>query len=461
MTSLPVRWRLQRPFSRRIRVAPRDILDAERRRELLAQLGTTGLAHPVETSVKFLCLFYGADYGAANNLLDRVAASSHVAAYSAMLAQTDFRKLLLACLRERLSDKPLSPAGAELLLRFSRVIDPQSNRIYSAAAPPVGDDQVLRFDYAPLPEKLKVTLLFRKFFFGSDSRLHDMGPRLKAAFDEVGLDCRLIDPNLEEYDFAPCDLALVDDATLIRKDATKKAEFLDRLRGNAARIGMIDLDHWLSHFNHRLAAGNQHYDFVWGMAPLQISNGSIDGVRACVIPFPVGFERLLGSVVAGAGPASGSGLRFCGAIEEYNFHRYFWLLENFASPHPYDVDVTRHTDDGLSVEDSLRGYFAKLTASRAVLNFTMRADGQRMIVGRTSDALCAGRLLVQEYASDMRRYFDPAAHYVEFNDVEGLRDISDRLAAAPAYEEVRRAGAAYFATNYSNLAVIRHLATFL
>jgi hypothetical protein len=461
MTSLPVRWRLRRPFSRKIRLGPQAILDTVRRRELMAQLGTTGLRQPVETSVEFLCLLYGADYDAAAQLLERIAASGHVADYSAMLAQTNFRKLLLGCLRERLADKPLPPAAAELLLKFSRVIDPELKRIYPTSASSVDDGNVLRFDYAPLPQKLKVTLLFRKYFFGSDSRLHDMGPRLKAAFDEAGLDCRLVDPNLETFDFAPCDLVLVDDSALIRKDAAKKGEFLDRLRSSAARIGMVDLDHWMAHFGHRLAAGSQRYDFVWSMAPLQVNGGSIDGVRACVIPFPVGVERLLNSVVAGAGPGSGGGLRFCGAIEDYNFHRYFWLLENFTSPHPYEVEVTRHTNDGLSVEDSLRGYLAKLTASRAVLNFTMRADGQRMIVGRTSDVLCAGRLLVQESAADMRRYFNAAAHYVEFSDVDGLREICGRLSGSAAYEEVRREGAAYFAANYSNAAVIRHLATFL
>jgi hypothetical protein len=458
MTNLPVRWRLRRPFSRKIRLTASAILEASRRQDLLAQLGTTALSHPVETSVEFLCRFYGGDYSAAAQLVDRIAASGRVADYQAMVAQTNFRKLLLGCLRERMAGGALPQRAAELLLRFSRVIDPEAQRIYETAAPPVAD-RVLRFDYAELPHKLKVTLLFRKYFFGSESRRHDMGPRLKAMFDAAGLDCRLIDPNLEAYDFAPCDLALVDDSAVFRKDAAKKGEFLDQLRGNAGKIGMIDLDHWMAHFGNRLAAGNRRYDFVWSMAPLYVKDGFIDGVRACVIPFPVGFENLLGSVVADA-PAAG-GLRFCGAIEDYNFHRYFWLLANAAAAHPFEADVTRHTDDGLSVEDSLRGYFARLTAARAILNFTMRADGQRMIVGRTSDALCSGRLLVQESAADMRRYFDPAAHYVEFSNVEDLRAICDRLAASPAYEEVRRAGAAYFQANYSNLAVVRHLATFL
>src|SRR5262249_8103718 len=152
-----------------------------------------------------------------------------------------------------------------------------------------------------------------------------------------------------------------------------------------------------------------------------------------------------------ASPPPAERLRFCGALEDYNFHRYFWLLSSLASSHPLDIEVTGHADDRLPVEESLRQYFARLTASRAVLNFTMRADGQRMMVGRSSDALCAGRLLVQEYADDMRCYFEPGAHYLEFRDRDELGAIAARLAAPGAYEDVRCAGAAHFAATYSNL----------
>ncbi len=447
---------MRRPFSRKVRLAAADVLDATRRHALETRLGDIDPAQPVACSVKLLCLIYAGDYSAAERLIERIAAAGALPAYARMLAESNFRRLLLGCYREATVRAPLAPQAAGLLFKFSQLVDPELQRIFR---PPMKSVSArLRFDYAPAPKRLRVTLFFRRYFFGSESRLHDMGPRIKAAFEAAGCDCRLLDPNFEAYDFAPCDLALVDDSAMFRKDAKKKGAFLDRLRQSARRVGMVDLDHWMTHFGHRLAAGSERYDFVWTMAPLRLSDGRIDGKRACVIPFPVGFEPLLTEVAAAPAPADA--LRFCGAIEDYNFHRYFWLLANAGFAHPFEVELTRHVDDRLPVEDSLRHYFQRLTAARAVLNFTMRADGQTMMVGRTSDALCAGRLLVQEAAEDMTCYFEPGGHYLEFSNVDELQEISARLRDR-RYEEVRRAGAAFFADAYSDRAVVRHLATFL
>src|SRR4051812_16440251 len=262
MTGLLQRWRLRRPMSRKVRLTSADILDPARRRELEQTLGTVDPRQPVACSVKLLCLIYGGDYAGAAMLIDRIAAAASLPEYARMLGESNFRKLLLGCYRDRVAGEPLGADAAGLLFRFSRTVDPELQQIFRPATR-TRAVQRLRFDYAALPQQLRVTLFFRRYFFGSESRLHDMGPRIKAAFDECGYDCRLIDPNLEPYDFAPCDLALVDDSAVFRKDEKAKGAFLDRLRKSAGCVGMVDLDHWMTHFGHRLAAGSERYDFVW------------------------------------------------------------------------------------------------------------------------------------------------------------------------------------------------------
>ena len=351
------------------------------------------------------------------------------------------------------------------LLGFSSVADPDCATIYRAPAPAGPGRAPIRFDYArERPRGLRITIYIRTHFYRLASRPHDLGPRLKSAFDGDGIDCTLVDPDTPALEFDPCDLALVDDTYAHRKDAAKRRRFLERLRRVAGTLAMLEMDPWAPGLEERIDANRDLYDFVWAMAPTRSRDGgkTIAGLAVTPMPFPCGAGDVFERFQIEGPRATLVPVKFCGAVEEYNFYRYFWLLAAAAFEAPPVLDVTNHDADGLSALASLARYVERLAGSYACLNFTMRGDGQSAVVGRSSDSLRLGQLLVQERAEDMHAYLEPGTHYLEFDSVAELEEICRRLARdAAAFEPVRREGRAAFAERYSDEAVVRHLATFV
>lgn len=472
MQLLRNQWRrlqLKRPFSRRIRLAIRTVLDPEESNSFLVALGPISVEEPLENSLAFLAAVYGGRLDEATKRLDGIRCSPFVEAYRQLYHESDFRKFLLACFRDYLhSGRRLYQPMAELLLEFARLTDPEAGRVLAPAPRSTVQPQRQPLSFAvsgSIPRSLRVVVMIRRHYFGSESRLHDIGPRFKTAFDDQGWNCDLIDPLYDGTDVGPADLVLVEDQHLrryvFRKDIGGYTDLLTRLRRRGARLGLVELDPWATRFEVRLRDEPKLYDFVWTMAPGMVRDGSIAGIAACVMPFPVGFGRLFEEVAGQATPAAGPPA-FVGGVEEYNFHRYFWMLAGMGFRQPLAFEVTSHAGQAMSAEDSARAYLAKLTAAPACLSFTMRANGQRLVVGRAFDVLRAGRLLVQEWSSDMHYYFQSGTHYVEFATPEELEDISLRLRDHPeTYSDIRAAGADFFAANYCDRAVARHLTTFL
>lgn len=454
-------YRIRRPLSRKIRVKTAQVLVERDRAPLLQALDGADARWPLETALRYLALVFAGHYRKCDALLREIVASGNPASYARLMQESDLRKFLLACFRDHLTLHGELPHGAAIrLLKFCYFLDPAAAAIYGNG---VGNAvrSPLPFAYAASASSaLKVRILFRKYYFGRVSRLHDLGTRFKTPFDDAGMDCRMWDPNVEDHEMDRADLTLIDDAAMFPKDPKRKRVLLEDVRRKSRRVCLVEPDPWVPEFPARIAAGCDIYDFVWAMAPTTLTNGTIFGMPACVIPFPVGFGKIFDEFGARAAPSSRRPL-FCGAVENYNFHRLYWVLAGYSFRRPFKADVTSHQADDLSIEASIRGYLSRLLASRTCLNFTMRADGRRSVVGRTSDALRAGQLLVQEFAEEMNFYFAPGAHYVEFRTVDELEDICFRLADSRAYESVRAEGARFFAERYSDDAVVRHIATYL
>lgn len=449
-------WELRRPFSRKIRVGADEILSGA-----FATGRRFEPRRPLEAALLFLGTAYRGDYAAADEMLQRLGEPGRAAPLHALIATTDLRKTILACFRAHLGKHgAIARPLAERLLRFSRLIDGESERL--VAPPPQTPPRrpLMTFDYArALPKKLDVALVFRPRYSGPRSRPHDLSVRLQDAFSSVGFGCRLIDPRDGASGPGPCDLAIVDDAGLFEKDPRKKRAYLEKLRREAKSMALFDLDPWQSHFADRLADNRDCYDFVWIMTPSEAAQ--VHDIPVCQIPFPVGADGWFADIPPADGSIDQRGVKFCGGIEDYNFHRYFWLLAGACFAAPFEFELTSHVDDRETVAASARAYLARLMARRGCLSFTMRSNGQTIIVGRSFDALRAGRVLVQEATPDMAAYFEPGAHYLEFRTVAELESLCGRLSEPAAFEDIRRAGAAFFAERYSNEAVIRNLATFL
>lgn len=454
---------LKRPFSRKINLQTDHVLTASGRQRFLSRFVPLKDDFPLVATVVALAYAYERAYAKCQGVIDETIVKRGFAGeISGLYSRTDLRKFLLDCFRNYFDANETMPRPmAEALFKLARATDDQMQRIYDAPSDEIAARDPIRFEYvSAAPISLKVRIYCRSRYFGANSRPHDLGVRMRTAFADIA-DCVVVDPASPDAGIEECDLALVDDVYLFRKDARMKRRFLEKLRPKATKVGMLELDPWMAGVHRRIARNRDLYDFVWTMAPTMAEGGRIAGLPACVIPLPVGCPDIFDRVKIAADDPSLDTLRFCGGVEEYNLHRYFWVLAGTTFRTPFSFRVTNHKNDGLSAFDSLRRYAEKLSSAYAALNFTMRKDAQRAMVGRTFDCLRLGQLLVQEYCGDMRCYFAPGVHYLEFRSVAELEAICDEIGRQGRFERMRREGAAYFEESYSDAAVLRHLGTFV
>lgn len=438
------RYRIRRPFSRRLRVAPSLIAGAP---SWLRRFAADADFDPLSGALDFLLAVEAGDALRARAAMTRLDGGEG----ARLFADNDFRRLLVGCFRHGLETGSLDRGKAGLLLDFARRFDPIFAAIARDRRPPA-PVPVLSFDYV---ERVSPSFCIVLLVPGGGARSYDLGERLASAFIGAGVTCRVLPSETDPAEIGAHDLVLVDENTIFRKEPEKQQAHLDRLRRVAKRLGRLVPDPWGKGFQEQLARGADRYDFFWAMAPTLRDAAPIKAEKFCLIPFPCGFAPQFDSVAA---MAPSPGLGFCGAIEDYNHHRYFWLLSELAGGSDLRITLTSQQPDGLGVAESYQRYLERLLATEACLSLTMRSTGDRILVGRTFDVLRGGRLLVQEYAPDARFYLAPGEDFVEIQGAEDLPETRGKLRAG-AYEPVRRHGAETFRRAYSDEAVIRHLAT--
>ena len=409
---------------------------------------------PLSGILGFLVAVYAGEIAAARRQLDDLFARDGGWAARALFLEGDLRKLVARCFAGATASRRPSAEQAALLLDFARVCDPSFAGIERPEPP--GKAELLAFDYEhSLSRRLRIRLLFRDRYGLAGSRPHDFGERLRSAFAAAGAECTLHPSETDPATLGPADLVLFDDDGAFRKDPARKQAHREKLRKAAKRLGCLALDPWGKGFGTRLAEVAGLVDFVWTMAPRLPEASGLPAEKFCLIPFPCGFGEIFDRV-AQVPPSVDLG--FCGTVEDYNIHRYFWLLLEIAGGSSLHVDPTSHAEDGNSVESSIESYLWRLLSSRACLSLTMRATGDRIVVGRTFDVLRGGRLLVQERTADAGYYLTPGEHFIEVEHPEDLAGVVDRLSGGDRGEAVRAAGAQRFKRFFSDQAVVRHLA---
>jgi len=445
------RFRVKRPLSRKLRIAPGDLIGGAMPSSL-TRFAADPAFDPLAGALDVLIAIYAGDTARAMRALARL--DGDPAALSRLMAENELRKLTVACFRHALASGPLDRAKATLLLDFARRFDPAFARLSCPPAPETSPN-LLAFDYVKqVSPKLRIVLLCAK---PGAARSHDLADRLASAFTTEEATCAMLPGEADASEIGPNDLVLVDEGTVFRKDPARQQAHLDKVRKVAKRMGRLIPDPWGKGFREQLERGADRYDFHWAMSPTLRQETAIPPEKFCLIPFPTGFGRLFDEVRARA-PAADLG--FCGTIEDYNVHRYFWMLAALAGDARLAIDLTSQQPDGLGVAESLKVYLARLLSTGACLSLTMRSTGDRIMVGRTFDVLRGGRLLVQEYTPDARYYLKPGEDFVEVRDAGELKEVGER-ARSGAYEPIRAQGAATFARAYSDQAVVRHLATWV
>ena len=453
---------LRRPFSRKVALRPQDLLTEPGRTALLGRTGRLARDIPLAAVLQAFAHAYAADEARFKQGMADIERHGLAPEIRALYGTSDLRSRVLDCFRDHCARFGLPPRQVlASLLHLARHTDPEFDRIESAAERPRDIPAPLTFDCVPaVPAKLRVHLFIRTRFFGEESRMHDIGRRMHSALARADIDVRAFSLDDPSPDLPESDVALVDDPLVFRKDAIRKRSFLERVRASTGRMGCLEFDPWTATLASRIAQNRDLYDFIWAPAPSRMQDGQIGGLPACLIPFPTGCDDIFERYALESRAPPSEDIRFCGGIEEYNFHRYFWILALNLLDEPIPCEVTNHADDRLDVETSLARYVERLSASYAALSFTMRSDGTSIVVGRTFDALRLGQLLVQEYCPDARHYLTPDEHFIEFETLEELRAIRAALRGR-TFEDIRKNGRRIFAERYSDQAILRHLCTFL
>ncbi len=443
------RFRIKRPLSRKLRIQPAALVDGDVPAALLRFAADPAL-DPLSGAIDFLLATYSGDQARARAALARL--DVEAPAMSRLLAENELRKLIVASFRRGLEKGAVDGAKAALLLDFARRFDPIAAGL---AHPPTAapSPEVLSFDYVKqVSPKLRIVVMCGT---RDAARPHDLGVRLSSALTTAEATCTVLPGETDAAEIGANDLVLVDENTVFRKDPARRQAHLDKVRSVAKRLGRLVADPWGKGFREQFDRGADRYDFHWAMSPTLRDATAIPHEKFCLIPFPTGFGRMFDEIAASGAPTPGLG--FCGTIEDYNIHRYFWLLDALVHDADLKIDLTSHQPDGLDTAPSFKRYLGRLLGTGACLSLTMRSTGDRIMVGRTFDVLRGGRLLVQEYTPDARYYLKPGEDFVEVADGGDLREAGEQVRSG-AFERIRAQGAATFARAYSDQAVIRHLA---
>jgi hypothetical protein len=458
--------KLIRPFSRKIRIGTDSILTENGRLEFIKEFQSIFGRSAVATALGSIAMAYGGNYVDAGRLTELSVATAPPDRFQHLYNKADLRKFIMACLRDHFAGgEDLSPALSRALLHLSNATDTKSKMIYREPSKSGASRSPINFDYARRrPDKLKIIIYTRTYYFHPNSRLHDIGPRIQSAFDGDGVECKIVDPDDMEIEHEHCDLALIDDTYVYRKDVKEKRAFLERIRKVAGKMAMLEMDPWAPGLEQRIQSNRDIYDFVWAMAPALTfdDDKSIGGLPITLMPFPVGAGRSFDRFAIDGRLDGLAPIKFSGGVEEYNYYRYFWTLAASSFNNPPKFNITNHDVDGLTALESLERYIERLAGSYACLNFVMRGDGSRAVVGRSFDSLRLSQLLVQERCDDMHAYLEPGNHYLEFDCVSELEEICGQLNGQPnRFDIIRRAGVDTFNKRYSDAAVLRHIITLL
>ncbi len=451
------------PFSRRVRLDPQTVVSGAA--PIARAVARANRRDALCGALDVLLSAYANDLAGARQTLDGLAEPRTQQELRALFERKNLRKVFIACFRAALAGQGLEREQAKLLLDFAAQFDDAYRKTFAPspedarglAEPPPAP---IEFPYARTSAApgLRVVLLFESNMVAPGPRNHDLGDRIQSAFVRAGIDCRLLLPHTDAEQIPEADLIILNEDALFPRDEARKREQVARIRKRARKFVRLIGDPWGHWLEPSLKDRAHFYDFLWTLAPSMRAREAELGRPIWLIPFPTGFDDVFATVPSV--PAEPR-MSFVGAVEDYNLVRYYWLLFGLTLAPQIGVTVTSQRYDGLPVGESLRRYLDKLLATRACLNLTMRATGQRIVIHRGFDILKGGRLLVQEYAADVRHYLTPGRHFLEFHRPEDLARINETLGENDGHAAIVRQGAEFFRARYSDDAIVRHILTWL
>lgn len=324
------------------------------------------------------------------------------------------------------------------------------------------DYKIFSYTYskAPLPKRI---VLYTRTRWGNDqSRLHPLPAILQAIFSSAGVECHVQYSNpkiTEDLQFLKNCLILIDVQWC---GLNESSEFAKKTRnlGNKV-IGLFTDFHYLKtdaeYYSHL-----ELFDIIWvptHSAEQQDSLMKLANFTDFPVPVPLPSGLTCGQSIKGlkttALPV------FMGSIERNNLPRISFYISSVMSK-KYDFEISSHMEDHLSAEDSYSQYLHRLNKYQTLLSFSLRYTGSRVATHRQSEAIALNKLLLQEFTPQLRRWYSPNEHFLEFTSAEELDDLCDAIQGNRIKaDEVAGAGYQHYTKNYACDRLISHFSSML
>jgi hypothetical protein len=336
---------------------------------------------------------------------------------------------------------------------------------------PRSTKKIHKFEYVQeINPNVQVDCFVRKKWRWQDpgSRDHEMGPRITKGFEYGGWKSRYFDVELSQLKRASETLAKSHPRVCIFDIECAYLNLGPDLEGC---LGLIEknydvkiavlFDAWQPQTKAMMTSMMPYFDHIWCPMPSSMDDiAVVHRGNAILFPFPQGVSLSEISRIRGTAHDRNS-IGFSGGIGLANPARINWV----AALAPYgavNVEISPHIYRN---PDPVADYIEYLTRSakhKTGLNFSVRYSGARVATGRGFEVPLVGGLLLQEYADDMRYYFTPDEHYLEFTDFGSLIDRVEWLACKPTEAaKLSAAGQNYFDNFYSNIHLVQNFSTII
>lgn len=289
--------------------------------------------------------------------------------------------------------------------------------------------------------KLKVLMLFRKYFLGGTaSREHELPLLLKESAQAFGFETfhfpaeyfRTPDRMTPEKEYKIFDdflrvliemkpnLVIIDDlgvldppAPNLGREVFKQALVQLRKELGFKLIGFYP-DPWMSESVKGIEYASSFVDVIWhqNVTLARSSRSHADKLFSAPIPYPMGLFRSGSFKTIGAG--------FLGSVYSYNYLRAVWCTLIRSRGIPCHLFLTRHLKNQSSAGDTIQEYGAFCSRMRIMVNFSARNPSTRVITGRVWESILAKALLLEEENDEITHHFAPFVHYIPFKNIAEL-----------------------------------------
>ena len=326
----------------------------------------------------------------------------------------------------------------------------ENNKTYDLCVPPFAEKDIPR----------SLTLCFRKFWWSNgESRLHDIGPRIGAAFNKIGwtvthLDVSDILTALSGKRLRNRILLIdVEQPEVLANDFRVLQELKSSGVTTIAWTG--DYHRWSSTDYEKL---RDFVDIIWGGGASRLG-AELKNKRFTDFPPPLGIDvpdYVPRDRLKGVGETI-----FKGSIERNNLPRLIYWL-HCSHKDKFYFDITSHMPDGESPLNGYSRYLSQLNRGSAVLNLSERISGERPVIGRPFEAMAFGSLLLQETCPIMSRFFVAAEEFLTFSNPAELDEQSEKIKSKPKEcLDIARNGYYRWKTNYADELIGRHFQALL